>query len=1471
MMILPLSAYFVIQNSKIQTYLTQYVAKRISKQLNAKISIGQVNFTFFNQLLLRNVYIEDQTGDTLLYANRVNLGIKSLNRTTRQIVFNRAILREAAINLKQDSSGISNLKFIIDELKAPEPAEEKWRVSFGKIEIQNSKFSFLDAYSVAQDTGANFKDIDITNLDLVINQLRFDGDTTFFNLSHISFREKSGFELVHLSSETSLSSQHIKLNELQIETSNSNLDFGHLRFNYNDFSSFKDFINSVTINAHFHQSDLHMNDLAYFAPRLSGFYENISLRGTIRGRVSNFKGENFEIRIGPETYFTADINLIGLPKFEKTFIFLDLLNFTTTVADLENIRIPGASQARITLPEQFKHAGRLTYEGKFTGFIDDFVAYGRLTSDLGEISTDLLIRPDKDNRLQFQGMVQTMDFNIGKLLDNQDLGNITLNAQVNGNFNERTGIEAILEGTIQSIDFLNYNYRQITLSGGLSERKFDGALSIADPNVNFQFLGRVDFSTKIPQFDFSAQASNAQLYKLNIDKSDPLNSATFLVTANFTGNNLDNAEGNIKILEFNYLKNGITLKVEDLSLTALTKENEREISLKSNFLDAEINGNFEFATLGYSMSNLISKIIPALSENNSMAYLANNNFDFIFRFKDTKQITEIFFPWLEISKNSYLSGRYYPENFDISLNGNFDTLKLANNSFDEITIQSTTVDSVFKIHSKSKQAVLLNGFHLHNLAINSVAENNNIGIELNWSNTGSVKNQGDFIASVNIEKQDNSNIPLINVLISPSKITLADLVWQISQSTFLIDSTAITIGDFMFSNQSQFLKLYGKLSEDPSDELNLQLNNINLDQFDLLSKTKKFAISGIAHGNAKISGVYNRPMLNSEFSVENLIVNSESLGNMNVESSWNYDAKAINLTAFTEKDADRLFNLSGSFTPHNEKLNFHLSLNKFNTRVFNGLLDQVFTDIRGIASGNASLSGTLKNPIVNGNISLQKASLLFPFLNTRYSFTHTVELRNNNIIFNNLKLNDPGNNQAILNGSINSNHFRDFYLDLSINARDFLSLNTNEGFRQPFYGRVFSTGIIKITGPAQNITMDISARTERNTRFFIPLQTGGEVNEVTFLTFAGKPGTTAISQPTSEINVSGIQLNFDLEITPDAEIQIIFDSKIGDIIRGRGSGNINLEINTLGSFNMFGEYIIEQGDYLFTLQNVINKKLEIERGGRIVWNGSPYDANVDLLAIYRVRAPLNELFLDNSEQYTRRVPIECQIQMNGRLMAPDLVFNIDAPTADSETRRKLQRALNTEEKINRQFLSLLVINNFLPEMDLFTGLETGNTIGMGATTAGVTTATEFFSNQLSNWLSQMSNDFDIGINYRPGDEVSPEELEVALSTQVFNDRVSINGNVDMTGSQTHASNIVGDFDVDIRLNRSGKIRLKAFTRANDQLRYQVSPYTQGIGLFYKEEFDSFSELLRQYWRFVTFQNNSREEEGTQVIIGDTIP
>ena len=283
---------------------------------------------------------------------------------------------------------------------------------------------------------------------------------------------------------------------------------------------------------------------------------------------------------------------------------------------------------------------------------------------------------------------------------------------------------------------------------------------------------------------------------------------------------------------------------------------------------------------------------------------------------------------------------------------------------------------------------------------------------------------------------------------------------------------------------------------------------------------------------------------------------------------------------------------------------------------------------------------------------------------------------------------------------------------------------------------------------------------------------------------------------------------------------------------------------------MFGDVELMSGDYLFTLQNVIKKRFIIEPGGKINFNGSPTNASIDLNAIYTTRAAPYNLYPGSTseapEELRRRIPVDCHLYLLGELQAPTISTGIQMPTADPQTRDLLENSTSTEEELMKQFLSLLVINNFYS----ISGFGVQDVGTMNSSFAGVT-ASELLSNQLSNWLSQISDDFDIGINYRPGDQISSDEVEVALSTQLLDDRIIISGNVDVGGQETNPSTvaannpyIMGDFDVEFKV--TDNVSVIAFNRARDELLFETAPYKQGVGVSYKEEFDDFNQLMTRY-------------------------
>jgi len=428
-------------------------------------------------------------------------------------------------------------------------------------------------------------------------------------------------------------------------------------------------------------------------------------------------------------------------------------------------------------------------------------------------------------------------------------------------------------------------------------------------------------------------------------------------------------------------------------------------------------------------------------------------------------------------------------------------------------------------------------------------------------------------------------------------------------------------------------------------------------------------------------------------------------------------------------------------------------------------------------------------------------------------------------------------------------------INFDINMNKMLVMNTKPKDSDSFYGTAYASGYAGIRGNDKKLVFNISARTAAKTEFYVPLNSSSSVSDYPYIIFIDpareKKEVSETDNQFVETNQrSNIELNFDLDITPEAEVQLILDATTGGVIRGKGEGKVNISLSSRGDVRMAGDYIIRSGDYLFTLGNIHNKRFTVENGGTISWNGPIEDASINIRALYRTKASLSDIY--NKEEFPElqeRLPVECVLNLDDKLLNPSIRFEILLPTADERTREYLRMATDTDEKLSRQFLYLLVMNSFYPDPALYSGSGSGSgsqvsqSDTQGAGILGVTTTTEMLSNQLSNWLSQISNDFDIGFNYRPGNEITDQEVEVALSTQLLNDKVTLNGNVDVGGNQlnTNASAITGEFTIEVKL--TDMLRFKVFNRSNNNLYYQVHPYTQGVGIFYRRDFDTLKGLF----------------------------
>jgi hypothetical protein len=1446
---IPSLSLLFLQNRQVQTMVSKMITEQLSEELQATISISAVNYSFFKRIQLRDLYIEDLEGDTLIYSELTKIRIKQIRPDQRILEIRKITLENYWLNLVIESGEGVNLDLIIEKLQKPHvPPELKSRLYIHEVSLNNGRFSLSKKDPPPLQSEIDFNDFDLHELDISVLDLLSQQDTVSMNIISLSGIEKSGFEFSHLSALMSIGKTHMHFNNLEIITKDSELHVPLLEFNFEEWQNFKYFSREVDLYFESTQSQLNTQDLSVFVAQTKGLRNDLAIDGTLHGRLNDLKGDEMEITFDQETTLAFDFISIGLPDFKNTFLDCNFKELNSSVMAINNL-VTDREGSSVQSLYPWINMGNLDFKGRFTGYPDNFVASGYLQTDMGRMVMDLSFRPDSSMGIDFQGHLSAGNFKLGRFLGKEELlSQLDMDVMVDGNLNEGN-IHADLKGTVDTLYFSQYAYSNITLDGAFTNNTFNGGFSISDPNIRMDFLGKMDFSGEVPAYNFTADVARSRPYFLNLGVEDPNSFASFLIETNLTGRKLDELNGELRLVNSLFERKSGQVQLYDVSLSALNTPDTSSIEIKSELIDAAIFGKFKLSTLPSSLENMADyyvNLVPGKDPGTDTV----NRFTYRVDFKHVKPILDFFFPKLEIAENSSIYGTYNPSNQILMATGAISKLGIGSNAWYNAVFHAVDLNNEFDLDFRSDSMVFGKTLALENQQLHLFTINDTARLNIIWDNQSEAGFNGEINLNGAFQPDSLENRGFL-VTVEPSEVDINSEKWSISRSSMLLRKQYFSVDSLSIKSREKHLLADGTIARAEDQDFKLDFRNLNLQELTALSGVNA-KVEGSITGNLNYRETDGNPYIFSDIHVDTLRFNDQLVGATNLKATWNDARRTIRMMLQSQMDNLKTLEVDGEFTPEGRKLDFEIRLNDFQLQALNRYSNVIVKEIDGIGTADLTLDGTLSQPELNGTIGFSKGEATISYLNTRYIFNDPVRIYNNNLYFENFTVSDQSGNSGLVNGSISNSYFRDFYTNIRIEAQNLHCMNTRSVDNELFYGTIYATGDVTINGPFQDIRMNIDGTTERNTALFLPLYNAREVQSSDFITFI-KEEDVDEPEETVRRTVGGLKLELEVDVTEDAVVQLIFDPKVGDIIETSGRGNLRMFMDPYQGFRMFGDVELLKGDYLFTLQNVINKRFEIEPGGKISFSGSPINSTIDLAAIYQTRAAPYNLYpgdpsgdADLKKRLERRMPIECHLNLLGELQTPTITAGIVMPTAEPEIRDYLENATGTEEELMKQFLSLLVINNFYS----VSGYGIQNVGTMNSSFAGVT-ASELFSNQLSNWLSQISDDFDIGFNYRPGDQVSTQEVEVALSTQLLNDRVIISGNVDVGGQETNPSSsasnnpyIMGDFEVEYKV--TDNVSVLAFNRSRDEVLYLTSPYKQGVGVSYRKEFNSFKQLLRRY-------------------------
>ncbi len=1326
---------------------------------------------------------------------------------------------------------------------------KKWEFGVHQLNIATSSFEF-DNYKTHKGEGyIDFNHLDIPLIDLIITEAVFNQDTIMGSIDQLAFTEKGGFKVNNVTTKGRITTNEVRADDLKIETSESHIE-RVFSMQYDSFKDFKNFTSQVTLFLEFNNSHISLGDMAHFVPALDKHSEDIRLDGIVRGKISKLKGKDLTIKAGEYTFYKGNINLSGLPQIKETYIDLKADQATTSARELASL-IPG-----IKVTDQMLKLGHVSFTGRFTGFVNDFVANGIISSALGEFSSDINLKL-AENPVEsfFSGRLSAKRFELGTMLNMEHiLGTISFDAKVYGNGFDINTITAKLNANIQQIDFKSYNYKNILMDGQLQQKLFAGNLFVNDDNLFLDFQGTVDFNGTKPLFDFTSHIKNGNLKELNLANEPYTLNADFYF--NLQGSHVDSIEGTFAVANYEIENKGSKYALDTLSISSSLVNQKREIIINSEIVEAKILGNLQLSKLPTTISSYISNYFPYMFTLGTPSETTTPD-DFTFQVKvlNTKNLTNFFLPELSNFNNAQISGDFNSGQQKLRLALSIPGLMYKKTDFRALSFTVESNEESLEIIAKIDNIAMSDSMETSDNSFSASINKDSITMHL-ISGADSSVNRFDIFAFIQNTKD------VVNLSVLANEIILNNKNWDLpDDNNIKLTKDQIICKNFKLTHKNQILSLESKVLSDTTSQLLCNFKNLDIYDFTQLIRFSKHKYSGLLNGVATIKNPKTNPGIWANGRLTDLAINGDTIGNLFVDVETNDDNKTIDISA-NLGDLLKNINIAGSYhlNQPDSSLAFRMRVKKLNLSVFQEFLHPVFSNIHGTVTSNLKLTGSLKAPVLSGKAVITDGGTTVNYLKTHYTIPKaTVIFKENKIVLRNLMLYDSLENVAIANGAFLHQYFKKVSLDVAVNTDNLLMLNTTEDDNKIYYGTAFGKGLINFNGLLKNLDIDMKLMTLKGTKIITPMLDETSVTKNSFVKFVNSSKQVSTSQPYN-VNLKGLKVNIDLEITPDAHGQIIIDPDAGDAIRVNGYGNIKMSISTLGEFKMYGTFEIAHGDYIFTFYNkLINKQFDIEKGGTITWSGDPYEAIINVNALYKVRASSYDLIKSISEMteedkliYKKRTPFHVKLLLTNSLFSPDIDFDIlDVTSLSDHVHRKLLEIKQDKNELNKQVFGLLVLNRFIPT----------EIPGEQVWRSGVNTSvSEFISAQLSHWASQLSEDVELNVAYYGKTESGVQaeenpdlfkrrELQLALTKRFFDDRVSVDigGNFNLANdyakeAQNDASNIAGDFNIEYKITPSGNLRVKVFRKSDFDIILERNKSRTGVGIFYRREFDKLKEL-----------------------------
>lgn len=1458
--------YILLSVPAVQNRLKDIACKEASAFLGTDVEMEQLTVKPFNEVVVSGLSVADKDGKRCLSVETVGAGInlwRLINDRKIELTYAEIIGLDAEISQPREGAPL-NIQFIIDAFK---PKDKKKPPTQFDIKLRNVVlrrcavgFSRLWKPAGTDASKTDFNHFRVSDLRADLNLPQLKNNDFIIDLRRLSFNLSGGLQVDKIALRTHITDHSLSVVNLVVELPGTELRPSDFAFNFNGFSNLADAFKSGTHRIDIIDGRLSLPDLGFLYPRFRKYPDPIELTLEAEG--------NMDYISLPRLSALSDGNLrLELKGSLDNPVHPDKARFAVDEFLLESSAYMAGELAALLPPSAGKGAGilsraapfRIEAEGRGDVGDGNYSADLSFTTACGSLALEGEGRGVRRGGGRLKAVLTSEGFDIGTLLGENRLGNVALDAEFDGNVAGKD-IDGILKADVAEFVFNGVQMGGLTVDASKKGKDIQAELTADNAVAGADATAAIHLEGKESALEVHADVRHFYPSAVGLLPRYPGYCLKGTVDADLRGNNPDNTEGELRVTDFSFEKPGEKgIAMSALSLKSEFGEEGRTITLASDWVDGRVSGDFRIAELPKEATYMLSEALPSLITygGGKTDFTSDALFDFTLHPVNT--LTEFFNLPVRLLVPVKIEGGISGTDNMARLTLDAPYLQQGRNKLlrdNRLTFDIDGTDGTFALTAASTFPTKKGDTSL-DARIWGVRDE--VMADLDWITPENPDFKGALKLGAMLGKNEFSAKPEVTLDVYPSSFDVGSAKWHVEKSRVEYKDKILNVDGLRIWHDRQFVEIEGVASSSSDDVMTVRLADIDVDYiFDTLN-INYVTFGGTATGDVYAAGVFGKQ---PEAHTDNLFIkdmsyNGAVLGDGALRSRWLNDAKEVAITADITHGGRRRAVIDGGVWVTRDSLSFAIDADRVPVDFLAPFMKAFTSDVKGYASGQAKLFGTFSDIDLTGRLLADSLTMKLDYTNTYYHGTDSVYLDPGKISIPSFRLYDRNGNSAILTGELRHNYFHDprFTFRLS-DARNLLCYDTNPRLNPDWYGTIYGNGSAVVRGWPGIVSVAVDMSIVGSSAFTFVLNETQAAEDYHFLTFSDRrkeameaaadtvPDVLAAFRKKMESGndaPSNFMLDLRATVSPSALLTLVMDPVAGDKITARGNGAMQLEYESESDeMQMFGKYVLEEGNYNFSLQDLILKDFTIRQGSSISFNGDPMNALLDITASYRVNTNLSDLdksFSTDRDLTRTNVPVDALLMVKGEMQHPDITFDIELPTLTQDVVRKVKSIISTDDMMSRQIIYLLALNRFYtPE---YMGTQSN-----GGELAAVASST--LSSQLTNIIGQLTDKFTLAPSFRSDKgDFSDVEFDVALSSRLLNNRLLINGNFGYRDRSTSTTTFVGDFDIEYLLNRSGNLRLKAYNHFNDQNYYlREALTTQGLGVVYRRDFDDPFSFLR---------------------------